>query len=123
MARLTVGEKGISVLGARVLDRYASLDFTEKNARVFSVQLPRRMTNAEILATYNPSLLELGEFYRWIESLPQNLRALVYSLDREGLRRPIFVFYDAGWHVVSPSDAEVPTWSTGDTLFSKTRLV
>jgi hypothetical protein len=111
MARLTVGDRGISLLGTRVQAEYASINFTVKTATLFSLSLLK------------PTTLELGNLYKLLETLPQQTKALMYVPDRTGVTRPVFVYYRAGWILVSPTDTEVPTWSPGDVLYSKTLLV
>jgi hypothetical protein len=123
MARLTVGDRGISLLGTRVQAEYASINFTVKTATLFSLPLLRRLSNAEILSLLKPTTLELGNLYKLLETLPQQTKALMYVPDRTGVTRPVFVYHRAGWILVSPTDTEVPTWSPGDVLYSKTLLV
>lgn len=123
MTKLTVGEKGISVLGEKALEKYGDMEFTEKIPALFPVPLPRRMSNDEIGKELKPSTVELGEIYKLLDILPTQIKALFYVPDKGGSVRPVLIFHDgAGWNVVSPNDDEVPTWGRGDTLYSKTPL-
>lgn len=124
--KLQTGQKNIKLLGQNLIDRYGGIDFVDKPTTVFTKQLEGRMTPSEIIKTYNPSVMELGEIYHLLDTLSVDSQYLFLVNDKEGLQRFIMAFNEPtnkdGWRLVSPTEFENPTWDKDKLLVSKTKI-
>lgn len=104
---------------------FGDMEFNDasKSSTLFSIKLPRIMSDQEIMAELKPTELTLGEVYYALETADRSGWTLFYVKDKDGVLRAVRVFWRGdGWGVRARSVEDPDGWYDGFQVFSRNRF-
>lgn len=109
-----------SYQSSRFKEWFGEMKFEKSTTKLYSMKLPRYMTDQEILEELKPTEVSLGNIFFTLQNASKKDWMIFFVRDINGVLRAVRVsWYGDGWDVYASSVEDARDWRAGFVVFSR----
>lgn len=121
---MTIKEKFSEITSyqsSNFMEWFGDMEYQDKQSKLYSKKLDRDMLDKEILSEFNPTELNLGEVFNYLNTEAKKEDYMIfYCRDNASVLRAVYVRWDGGGWRVDADSVEGPYWwHDGNRVFSR----